>query len=250
MTNQQTVQRLREMRLTGMADALLDQGNHAEYQEYTFEERLGLLVDHEYVSRRNRRLARLLKQARLRLPASMEDIDYEKVRGLDRALLHSLETSEWVQNHLNCLVSGMTGTGKTYLICALANAACRHDFSARYYRVSNLLAELTAARGDGSYHHLIYQLTGYDLLVLDDWGLAPFKDFEGHDLLDVIEERHDRRSLVIASQLPIENWHETLPDPTVADAIMDRIIHNSHRILITGPSMRKMLANRQASTTS
>ncbi len=248
MLNQQTVQRLREMRLTGMAEALLDQNNHSEYQSYTFEERLGLLVDHEYISRQNRRLARLLKQAKLRLPASLEDIDYQKSRGLDRALLRSLETCEWIGSHLNCLVTGMTGTGKTYLICALANAACRHDLSARYYRVSNLLAEMTAARGDGSYRHLIYQLTGYDLLILDDWGLAPFKDFEGHDLLDVIEERHDRGSLIIASQLPIENWHETLPDPTVADAILDRVIHNSYRIPLSGPSMRKANANKQTTS--
>jgi DNA replication protein DnaC len=250
MLNQQTAQRLREMRLTGMAEALLEQSQNAEIQSYTFEERLGLLVDHEYISRQNRRLARLLKQAKLRLPASLEDIDYQKSRGLDRALLRSLETCEWIGSRLNCLVSGATGTGKTFLVCALANAACRRDLSARYYRVSNLLAELTAARGDGSYHHLIYQLTGYDLLVLDDWGLAPFKDFEGHDLLDVIEERHGRGSLIIASQLPFQDWHETLPDPTVADAIMDRIIHNSHRILLTGPSMRKVLANKQAAATS
>jgi DNA replication protein DnaC len=249
MLNQQTIQRLREMRLPGMAEALLDQNNHSEYQSYTFEERLGLLVDHEYISRQNRRLARLLKQAKLRLPACVEDIDYQKSRGLDHTLLRSLETCEWIQNHLNCLITGMTGTGKTYLVCALANAACRHGLNARYYRVSNLLAELTAARGDGSYRHLIYQLTGYDLLVLDDWGMAPFKDVEGHDLLDVIEERHDRGSLIIASQLPIENWHETLPDPTVADAILDRIIHNSYRIPLFGPSMRRVNANKATSAT-
>jgi len=246
--NQQTVQRLREMRLRGMAEALLDQNNNSDVQSYTFEERLGLLVDHEYISRQNRRLARLLKQARLRLPASLEDIDYQQCRGLDRAFLHSLSSCEWIGTRLNCLISGATGTGKTFLCCALANAACRHDLSARYYRVSNLLTELTAARGDGSYPRLIRQLSNYDLLVMDDWGLAPFKDFEGHDLLDVVEERHDRGSLIIASQLPLENWHETLPDPTVADAIMDRIIHNSHRISLTGPSMRKVTANKQTSS--
>jgi DNA replication protein DnaC len=233
-----------------MAEALLDQNNNSEIHSYTFEERLGLLVDHEYISRQNRRLARLLKQAKLRLPASLEDIDYQQCRGLDRALLHSLSSCEWIGSHLNCLVTGATGTGKTYAICALANAACRHDFSARYYRVSTLLPELAAARGDGSYPRLIHQLSNYDLLVMDDWGLAPFKDFEGHDLLDVIEERSGRGSLIIASQLPLENWHETLPDPTLADAIMDRIIHNSYRITLTGPSMRKVTANKQVTATT
>lgn len=250
MLNQQTINRLREMRLAGMAEALLEQCHNTEIQSYTFEERLGLLIDHEYICRQNRRLARLLKQAKLRVPASIEDIDYQQQRGLDRALLRTLETCEWIGAHLNCLVSGATGTGKTFLICALANAACRHNLSARYYRVSNLLAELTAARGDGSYHHLIHQLTGYDLLVLDDWGLAPFKDFEGHDLLDIIEERHDRGSIIIASQLLFQDWHESLPDPTVADAIMDRVVHNSYRILLKGPSMRKTLANKSATPTS
>jgi DNA replication protein DnaC len=249
MLNQHTVERLREMRLKGMAEALLDQNNNSEIQSYTFEERLGLLVDHEYISRQNRRLARLLKQAKLRLPASVEDIDYQQYRGLDRALLHRLSTCEWIGLHLNCLITGATGTGKTYLSCALANAACRHDLSARYYRVSSLLTELTAARGDGSYSRLIHQLSNYDLLVMDDWGLAPFKDFEGHDLLDVVEERSGRGSLIIASQLPFENWHETLPDPTLADAIMDRIIHNSYRISLKGESMRKVAANKQITTT-
>jgi len=244
MLNNHTVERLREMRLRGMAEALLDQNNNSNIQSYTFEERLGLLVDHEYISRKNRRLARLLKQAKLRLPASMEDIDYQHYHGLDRALLRTLSTCEWITSHLNCLITGATGTGKTYLSCALANAACRHGLSARYYRVSSLLTELTAARGDGSYSRLIHQLSNYDLLVMDDWGLAPFKDFQGHDLLDVIEERSGRGSLIIASQLPFENWHETLPDPTLADAIMDRIIHNSYRISLKGESMRKVTSNK------
>jgi len=246
MLNQHTVERLREMRLKGMAEALLEQNNSSEIQSYTFEERLGLLVDHEYISRQNRRLARLLKQAKLRLPASVEDIDYQQHRGLDRALLRSLSTCEWIGSHLNCLITGATGTGKTYLSCALANAACRHNLSARYYHVSTLLAELTAAKGDGSYGRLIHQLSNYYLLVMDDWGLAPFKDFEGHDLLDVIEERNGRGSMIIASQLPLENWHETLPDPTLDDAIMDRIIHNSYRISLKGEFMRKVAANKQS----
>lgn len=249
MLNNHTVERLREMRLKGMAEALLDQANNTEIQSYTFQERLGLLVDHEYISRKNRRLARLLKQAKLRLPASVEDIDYQNYRGLDRALVRSLSTCEWITSHLNCLITGATGTGKTYLSCALANAACRHGLSARYYRVSNLLAELTAARGDGSYSRLIHQMSNYDLLVMDDWGLVPFKDSQGHDLLDVIEERSGRGSLIIASQLPFENWHETLPDPTLADAVMDRIIHNSYRISLKGESIRKVTSNKFTAAT-
>ncbi|MEW6082714.1 MAG: ATP-binding protein [Bacillota bacterium] len=133
--------------------------------------------------------------------------------------------------------------------CALANAACRHGLSARYYRVSNLLAEMTAARGDGSYSRLIHQMSNYDLLVMDDWGLVPFKDSQGHDLLDVIEERSGRGSLIIASQLPFENWHETLPDPTLADAVMDRIIHNSYRISLKGESIRKVTSNKFTAAT-
>lgn len=250
MLNQHTVERLREMRLKGMAEALLDQNNNSEIQSYAFEERLGLLVDHEYISRQNRRLARLLKQAKLRLPASVEDIDYQKHRGLDRALLHSLSSCEWIESHLNCLITGATGTGKTYLSCTLANAACRHNLSARCYRIYTLLTELTAARGDGSYFRLIHQLSNYDLLVMDDWGLAPFKDFEGHDLLEVIEERSGKGSPIIASQLLLENWYETLPDPTLADAIMDPIIHNSHRISLKGESMRKVAANKQITATT
>jgi DNA replication protein DnaC len=250
MLKQQTIERLREMRLKGMAEALLEQNRTPEIDSYTFEERLGLLVDHEYICRQNRRLARLLQQAKLRLPASLEDIDYQQCRCLDRALLRSLASCEWIRSHLNCLITGATGTGKTYLICALANAACRNDLSTRYYRVSNLLLELTAARGDGSYSRLIHQLSSYDLLVMDDWALAPFKDFEGHDLLEVIEERSGRGSLIIASQLPVENCHEALPDSTLADAVMDRIIHNSYRIPLQGPSMRKVTASKQLNTTS
>ena len=248
MLNQHTIDRLHQLRLTGMANALSEQMNNPEFQTYSFEERIGLLVDREYTFRQERRLDRLLHQAKLRIPACLEDIDYQQKKGLDRALVRSLSTCQWIESKLNVLITGPTGVGKTFLVCALGNEACRHGMSTRYYRVSTLLTEMAAARGDGSYPRLIRQLSKFDLLILDDWGLSLFKDYEGHDMLEVIEERCQRTSLIIASQLPLPNWHETLADPTLADAIMDRIIHNSYKLEIDGDSMRRQLGKKQKAT--
>lgn len=239
MLTQPTLEHLRRMRLHGMAEAYLAQAQQPATQELCFEERFGLLVDHAWTYRHNRRLARLLRQARLRMPACMEDIDYEKPRGLNRALLRTLASCEWVRTHQNILVVGPTGVGKTYLCCALAHQACRQGFTTRYYRVPRLLTELAMAKGDGSYPELTRQLARLDVLVLDDWGLAPFTPTDTRELLEVIEDRHLGRSTVVASQLPIENWYAALGDPTAADAIMDRLVHHAHQLRLTGESMRK-----------
>lgn len=240
---QQTVETLRKMRLTGMAEALLSQARQPDSNELSFEERIGLLVDYEWTYRQNRRLARLLKQAKLRMPACMEDIDYQHPRGLDRALMRSLANCQWLYHHQNVLISGPTGVGKTFLACALANQACRHGFSARYYRTPRLLTELGIARGDGSYPKLMNQLAKVNLLVLDDWGLATLTAAESRDLLEVIEDRCQSHSTIVASQLPIEDWHTTMGDPTVADAVLDRLVHNAHKLILKGEFMRKLKAS-------
>lgn len=242
MLAQQTIDQLHQMRLLGMAAGFKDQLDKPDFNDLCFEERFGLLVDQEWTHRHNKRMARLLQQAKLRLPASMENIDYRRQRGLDRALLASLSTCQWITSHHNAIVTGPTGVGKSFIICALANAACRHDFSVRYYRVPRLLQELALARGDGSYQRLLSQLAKTDLVVLDDWGLAPFSEINGRDLLEVLDDRYRLRSTAIASQPPIEDWHKLFPNPTVADAIMDRLVHNAHKMPMLGDSMRKLEA--------
>ncbi len=240
MLTQQTIDRLHQMRLSGMAEAFLVQLQNPDYQGLSFEERFGLLVDHEWTYRQNRRLARLLREAKLRLSACLEDVDYHHPRDLDRSLLRSLSSGDWIRARQNVLITGPTGVGKTYLACALAHAACRQGFRARYYRLPRLLAELAIARGDGSYPKVLHHLARIDLLVLDDWGIAPFTDAQSRDLLEVLEDRVQARSTIVASQLPIEHWHGLLPDPTVADAILDRLVHNAYKIALKGESMRKV----------
>lgn len=179
----------------------------------TFEERLGLLVDLEWAYRQKRRLGRLLKLAKLRLPACMEDIDYQQPRGLDRAVVRSLATCQWVQQHQHILIVGPTGVGKTYLACALANAACRHGYSTRYYRVPRLLSELATATADGSYPRLMNTLASTEVLVLDDWGLAPISAAESRDILEVVDDRSQKRPTIVASQRPLDHWSGSIGDP-------------------------------------
>ena len=243
MLNQATPGQAPQLRLTGMADALQAQlESSAQYQELSFEERLGLLVDREWTWREDRRVRRLLQEARLRLAACMEDIDFRVSRGLDRGQILSLAGCDWIRNRRNVLISGATGTGKTFLICALVNAACRQGFSGRYWRLPRLLSEMAAARADSSYNRLLGQLSRVDVLVLDDWGLATFTNTQVLDLMEVVEERSERRSTIVASQLPLEHWHAALPDPTVADAILDRLVHNAYKFTLRGESMRRLNA--------
>jgi len=245
MLIQQTIERLHEMRLKGMAQALVAQSQQPDVLALSFEERLSLLVDQEWTYRRDRRLRRLLKEAKLRLPACIEDIDYRHPRGLDRAVIRSLANCEWIAAHQNVLITGPTGVGKTFIACALANAACRHGFSARYYRVPRLLSELAMAKGDGSYPRLMNKLAKTHLLVLDDWGLMPLSAADARDLLEIIDDRSQTRSTIIASQLPIDHWHATIADPSLADALLDRLIHNAHKLILKGESMRKVTNTSQ-----
>lgn len=243
MLTQPTLDKLRRMRLVGMAEAYTAQMRLTDYQGLSFEERFGMLVDQEWTYRQDRRLARLLKEAKLRLSACLEDIDYQTPRGLDRALMAALAGGQWIGQHQNILITGPTGVGKTFIACALAQAAIRLGFPARYYRTSRLLSELALARADGSYQKLLSHLAKTEVLVLDEWGTASLNPVECRDLLEVIDDRAQKRSTIIASQLPLEAWHAVFADPTIADAVLDRLVHNAHKINLRGESMRKVLAS-------
>jgi DNA replication protein DnaC len=234
-----TLEKLRTLRLTGMADALEQQHRHAQAEALSFDERLGLLVDHEVLYRDNRRQTRLLKDAKLRVNACVEDIDYRHPRGLKKAEMAALASSDWIVRHHNLCLTGPTGTGKTWLACALGNQACRQGLSVRYFRLPRLFETLRIAHGDGSYPRLMNQLVKTQLLILDDWAIAPLTAAQRSDLMEVIEERHGRQATLIASQLPIEHWHDYIGEATLADAILDRLLHNAHRLTLKGDSMRK-----------
>jgi DNA replication protein DnaC len=239
--NHQTLQTLRTLKLTGMADGLEQQlsqpGTHGELG---FDERLALLVDREQSYRQNNKVARLLKAAKLKLQAHPSEIDYRHPRGLQQSQFADLLSSRWIHQHHNVLITGPTGCGKTYLACALATQACLHGLSVRYFRTSRLLESLSIAHGDGRFSKLIQQLAKTDLLVLDDWGLEKMSLSQRNDMLEIMEDRHGQKATLIGSQLPIEKWHSTIGDATLADAILDRLLHNSHKIKLRGESMRKI----------
>lgn len=243
MLNNQTLQTLRSLKLTGMADGLEQQQEQpSTHEELGFEERLALLVDRESTYRSNNKIVRLLKAARLKLQANPEDIDYRHPRGLQRSQFADLLSSHWIHQHHNVLITGSTGCGKTYLGCVLATQACRHGLSARYFRTSRLLEALSIAHGDGRFTKLIQQLAKTDLLILDDWGLEKMSLGQRNDLLEIMEDRHGLKSTLITSQLPIDQWHKTIGDNTLADAILDRLLHNAHKIKLKGESMRKTMS--------
>ncbi len=241
MLTQETLEKLRRMRLGAMARALEVQLNDPQASELSFEERVGLLVDQEWTARRDRKLTRLVKEARFKFPDAVpEGINYRAARGLDKPLLRSLFGGDWLRDGRAVLITGATGLGKTYIACALGNAACRQGFRTRYYRMPRLLGALELAKADGSYANLLGRLANVDLLVLDDWGLVPLTAPEARDLLEVIDDRCTTRATLISSQLPVEHWHGTMADPTLADAILDRLVHNAYRLALEGDSMRKV----------
>jgi len=242
MLTHPTLDKLQALRLHGMYTALSEQMQMPEIALLSFEERLGLLVDREVTARSARQLTTRLRQAKLRQSACLEDVDYRPPRGLDKALLTSLATCQWVREHRNVLLTGPTGVGKTWIACALGHQACREGFTTLYLRLPRLLQELPIAKGDGRYPKLMTTLAKTALLVLDDWGLAALTDENRRDLLELLEDRHDRRATLVTSQLPIEHWHEALGDPTLADAILDRLVHNAYKITLQGESMRKRQA--------
>lgn len=240
MLNEPTIDRLRSMRLDAMASAWSEQQGKPDVQRLSFDERFALLVDAEWLARENKRLAKALREAKLKLAsASMEDIEYSPKRELDRAQIRQLASCRWVTEHQNVLITGATGTGKTYLACALAQQACRKGHRAIYRRASRLFQELALARADGSYPRLLARLARADVLILDDWAMTNITDAERRDLLEVLEDRYGTRSTVITSQVPPKKWHEHIAEPTHADAICDRLLHNSHRLVLKGPSRRK-----------
>ena len=242
MLMQQTRDHLTTLRLTGMLQALEEQIEQPALAELSFEERLGILVDREILYRENRRLGRLLSAAKLRVSACVEDIDYRHARGLDKPRMASLIALDWLRQSLNLCLTGPTGCGKTWLACALGNEACRRGFSVRYLRLPQLFEMLRIAHGDGSYPKLMNKLLKTDLLILDDWGIQKISAAQRNDLMEVIEDRHGRRSTLVTSQLPIEHWHEYIGEATIADAVLDRLLHGAHRLNLTGESMRRRQA--------
>lgn len=239
MLSHPTEDKLRALKLTGMLKALQEHRLSEAADALSFEERLGLMVDREQTERDSRRLTTRLRSAHLRQSACIEDLDWKAPRGLDRNLVLSLAGGRYLAKAHNILITGPTGVGKSYLACALAHKACRLGQTALYQRLPRLLEELALSRADGRYPKLMNKIAKANLLVLDDWGLSPMTATGCRDLLEILEERHNRYSTLITSQLPIEDWHDYLGDPTVADAILDRLIHNAYRLTMKGESMRK-----------
>jgi DNA replication protein DnaC len=240
MLQQPMLEKLLAMRLHGMAEALQGQEQDPAVRELSFLERLGLLVDRQWNWRQNQALARRLKVARLRGNACLEDIDYRAARGLDKSVIRALaQESAWVRNHENLFVLGPTGVGKSFIACALAQKACRDGYSALYTRAASLFRDLALARADGSLRHLLARWSRIDVLVIDDWAMAPLSETERRDFWEICEDRYQRRSTVLTSQLPVARWHEQIGDPTIADGILDRLVHNAHRLEMKGDSMRK-----------
>ncbi len=247
MFDNQTIEGLYALKLNAMAQGLAEQHESAQYQALAFDERLGLLVDRELAERENRRQQRYLKAAKLRSDAVFEDVDFRRQRGIDRSQFLGLAEASWVRNHHNLAIVGATGTGKTFLACALANAAIRHGHTALYLRAPRMLDELAIARLDGRFQRLTAAWARIDALVFDDFLLRPLSADQGADILEVIEDRAGLRSTILTSQLPISNWHEAMGEPTLADAVLDRVQQNLHRIELEGESMRRSPSDAESS---
>jgi DNA replication protein DnaC len=237
-----TLEQLRQLGLAGMARAFEELAASPRGAELDHAEWLGLLLDRELTERQERRLKARLRYARLRHQAAVEDVDYRTPRGLDRALFQKLATGGWIEARQNLIIEGPTGVGKSWLACALGHKACRDNHSVLYQRIPRLFADLALARGDGRYARLMRALGGVRLLILDDWGLEPLGAEQRHDLLEIVEDRYGRGATLITSQIPVDRWHALIGDPTIGDAILDRIVHNAHRIQLRGDSLRRKKA--------
>jgi DNA replication protein DnaC len=250
MLHHPTLDKLTALRLTGMHTALQEQLALPDIDDLSFEERLGLLVDRELTAREDRRLQTRLRQARLKHSACLEDLDTRTPRGLDKALITQLATGQWIREGLNLLLLGPTGVGKTWIACALAQQACRQGYSTRYLRAPRLFEDLQLAHADGRFPKLMASYAKTDLIVLDDWGLTSLDATARRDLLELLDDRHGQRSTLLTSQLPVEHWHEVMGDPTLADAILVRLVHSAYRIPLKGESMRKRRARNLTAHTA
>lgn len=239
MLNEQTIAKLNNMRLYGMAKGFADRIGSTQSVSLSHEEFVGLVVDDEKIYRDNAKLQRLLAQARFKQPAALEDIDYRAPRGLEKQVMLELSAGHWINRHQNILITGPTGVGKSFLACALGNQACRSGFTTNYHRFPRLLENLQAARGDGSHLKILSRLSKISVLLVDDFGLSPLSHCEAKDLLEILEDRYGAAATIITSQIPTKQWHEILGEPTIADAICDRLFHNAFRIELKGDSMRK-----------
>jgi DNA replication protein DnaC len=244
MLNEPTVEKLHGMKLYAMADGFRAQMETTESHQLSFEERFALLVDQQWLWKQNRAFERRLQLAKLKQKAVIEDINYQHPRGLDRKLVRTLASSEWVRHKLNIVFTGPTGIGKSWIGCALAQKACRDGFSVSHKKTSELFRELAIAQVDGSLGRVLVRLAQIDVLLLDDFAMAPLKDSERRDFLEVCDDRYQRRSLILTSQMPISHWHEQIGDPTIADSILDRILHNAYRIELKGESLRPKLGHK------
>lgn len=245
MLNEQTHKQLIDMKMHGMAAEFANYLDQTGKDKLSFAERFGLMVDREWTERQERKLTLRLTKAKLREKACVEDLDYRHPRSLDKSVIQRLITCRWIGNHENIILTGPTGIGKTWIACALADKACREGFKSIYCRVPRLLHELKMARTDGTYSRELNRLAKMDVLILDDWGLSPLKDQERRDALEIIEDRNGRRSTIVTSQLPIKKWHDNIGDPTIADSILDRLVHNAHRISLKGQSLRQSGTNKK-----